>query len=100
MSHDVTIKGMKPCARIFNTNFELDEYLALDIIRKIKYNTGDSRVFSIALSGGTTPRLLFTVLGDHYGGSVGWENVHIFWADERCVPPGDSESNYGMAKAA
>jgi 6-phosphogluconolactonase len=43
--------------------------------------------------------LLFSVLGDHYGSSVSWENVHIFWADERCVPPEDSESNYGMAKA-
>jgi 6-phosphogluconolactonase len=90
---------MKPSVKIFNTRFELAESLALDIIGRIKNQADDRRAFSIALSGGTTPRLLFTVLGDHYGRSVSWENVHIFWADERCVPPGDAESNYGMARA-
>ena len=94
------ITGMKPSVKIYNSHFELAENAALDIIGKIKNQAAGNRVFSIALSGGTTPRLLFTVLADHYGGSISWENVHIFWADERCVPPGEAESNYGMAKAA
>lgn len=90
---------MKPIVKIFKTPFDLADNLALDIISKIRNQTSGGGVFSIALSGGSTPRLLFSVLGDHYGSSVSWENVHIFWADERCVPPEDSESNYGMAKA-
>ncbi|NMC39083.1 MAG: 6-phosphogluconolactonase [Bacteroidales bacterium] len=90
---------MKPSVEIFNTRFDLAEKLALDIIGKIKKQAADRRAFSIALSGGTTPRLLFTVLGDHFGSSVSWKNVHIFWVDERCVPPEDTESNYGMTKA-
>ena len=52
--------------------------------------------FSVALSGGTTPELLFSVLGDHYPNSVPWEYVHFFLVYERCVPPGNPESNYGM----
>ena len=54
--------------------------------------------FTIALSGGSTPELLYSVIGDHFSKSVNWENVHFFWGDERCVPPDDQESNYGMTE--
>jgi len=54
----------------------------------------------IALSGGNTPvpllRELAMVLKDPRCLNV-WSRVHFFWADERCVPPEDTESNYGMA---
>jgi len=52
--------------------------------------------FCIALSGGSTPELLYSVLGDHFSKSVNWENIHFFWGDERCVPAGSHESNFGM----
>jgi 6-phosphogluconolactonase len=40
---------------------------------------------------------LFKILGKHYAETVAWQYVHVFWGDERCVPPDDKESNFGMA---
>lgn len=58
---------------------------------------GRSRT-TIALSGGSTPKLLFQILADKYAGQVDWSGVHFFWGDERCVPPDHIDSNYGMTK--
>ena len=55
--------------------------------------------FTVALSGGATPRLLFHLLGTEYGDAVEWKGVHLFWADERAVPPDHELSNYRMAHA-
>jgi 6-phosphogluconolactonase len=50
---------------------------------------------SFAVSGGTTPRLLFQKLAAlHFD----WSRVHLFWVDERCVPPTDPASNYKLTK--
>lgn len=54
--------------------------------------------FTIALSGGTTPRKLYGLLGtEPYLSQIDWILVHIFWSDERCVPPDNEESNYHLA---
>ena len=47
-----------------------------------------------AISGGSTPRTMFPLMAKT---RFAWDRVHIFWVDERCVPPTDSESNYKMA---
>ncbi len=55
--------------------------------------------FTIALSGGTTPRKLYGMLGDEpYRSQIDWSLVDIFWSDERCVPPDSEESNYWLAQ--
>jgi 6-phosphogluconolactonase len=55
--------------------------------------------FMVALSGGNTPRMLFEFLAsDEFRGQVDWTKVHLFWSDERAVPPDNPESNYGMAR--
>jgi 6-phosphogluconolactonase len=55
--------------------------------------------FMVALSGGETPRAMFELLAsDEFRGQVDWAKVHVFWSDERAVPPTDPESNYGMAR--
>lgn len=54
--------------------------------------------FAVALSGGSTPRGLNTLLAsDAYRSQVPWENVWFYWGDERCVAPDNQESNYHMA---
>ncbi|MBI1845456.1 MAG: 6-phosphogluconolactonase [Candidatus Rokubacteria bacterium] len=53
--------------------------------------------FTVALSGGTTPRGLYRLLAEERRGEVEWEHVEIFWGDERAVPPDHPESNYGLA---
>jgi len=53
---------------------------------------------NIALSGGSTPKVLFQFIAENAKASLDWEGVHFFFGDERCVPPEHSESNYRMAK--
>jgi 6-phosphogluconolactonase len=54
--------------------------------------------FTIALSGGSSPERLYQLLAtDGYRDRIDWSAVHIFWSDERCVPPTDAHSNYRMA---
>jgi len=51
--------------------------------------------YSVALSGGSTPKVVFDYLAEHYK-NIEWSNVHFYWGDERCVPPTDAESNFKM----
>jgi 6-phosphogluconolactonase len=54
--------------------------------------------FTIALSGGSTPKKLYGLLAEEpYRSQIEWANVEVFWSDERNVPPDDPESNYHMA---
>ena len=53
-------------------------------------------VFHVALSGGSTPKLIFDVLALEYGTKIDWSKIHFYWGDERCVPPTDEQSNYKM----
>jgi 6-phosphogluconolactonase len=54
--------------------------------------------FAVALSGGSTPWPLYQLLGSaEYRERVDWRRVHLFWGDERCVPPDHAESNFRMA---
>ena len=52
---------------------------------------------SIVLTGGSTPRHAYEIAAEQ---QRDWSRVELWWGDERCVPPGDQRSNYGMAKAA
>ena len=57
--------------------------------------------FLLALSGGDTPRGLYERLAaPGFAERIPWESVHVFWGDERCVPPFDPQSDYAMAKEA
>jgi len=54
--------------------------------------------FFAALSGGSTPKDVYRMLGQRKpDNDISWEHIHIFWSDERSVPPDHPESNYGMA---
>jgi 6-phosphogluconolactonase len=56
--------------------------------------------FTVALSGGSTPKNLFTLLATNARTSLPWDKMFFFWGDERHVPPEDAESNYRMADEA
>jgi 6-phosphogluconolactonase len=66
------------------------------VLEKAKEKHKKSLPFNIAVSGGTTPKLLFTIFATEYNESIPWHFVRIFWVDERCVPPTHPESNFGM----
>ena len=57
--------------------------------------------FTIALSGGSTPRPIYRLLAEQpYRDRILWDRVHVFWGDERHVPPDHPDSNYGMVREA
>jgi 6-phosphogluconolactonase len=55
--------------------------------------------FQVALSGGETPREMYRLLAtQEFRTQIDWPRVHLYWGDERAVPPEHAESNYGMAR--
>jgi 6-phosphogluconolactonase len=61
----------------------------------------DHGVFSVALAGGNTPSRVYELLAsDPFKNLIEWSNVHLFFGDERCVPPHHPDSNYGMVYTA
>ncbi|MEK6405478.1 MAG: 6-phosphogluconolactonase [Acidobacteriota bacterium] len=65
-----------------------------------QYVVGSGR-FTVALSGGSTPRAMLSLLAaDPFIDTVPWSSIYFFWGDERCVPPDHPDSNYRMASEA
>lgn len=85
--------------KIFRSAFETASALSDELAGQINRSVQDSP-FTIALSGGSTPKLLFQALAARHRDSVDWRKIRLFWVDERCVPPDDPESNYGMTREA
>lgn len=81
---------------IYETPQETARAVAELILAKAKEKTKQSLPFNIALSGGSTPKLLFTLLANEYLNTIPWHFLRLFWVDERCVSPTHPESNFGM----
>jgi 6-phosphogluconolactonase len=76
-------------------------YVAEEVTKLSRDFVKMNGLFSLALSGGSTPKRLYELLGkDPYSLMIPWEFVHLFWVDERCVPPDSRESNYQMINDA
>lgn len=71
--------------------------LAADFAAEVNNTLSDQAKLTIALSGGNSPKEFFACLARDYADKIDWNRIHFFWSDERCVPPDDSDSNYGMA---
>ncbi len=84
--------------KIFKTPSDLAREFAAYLAESIVNSSKRKKPFTIAVSGGSTPELLFSLLGDQYAEAIPWDFVQLFWGDERCVPPEDDESNYGMVR--
>ena len=81
---------------IYRDKEEVARALAHELISEATKNTD---TLYVALSGGSTPGLLFSMLGTEYRDRADWSKMHFFWGDDRCVPPDHAESNYGVVKA-
>ncbi|HEX3494717.1 MAG TPA: 6-phosphogluconolactonase [Methylocella sp.] len=63
--------------------------------------SGVPKRFGLCLSGGSTPKRVYELLGaKDLGASLDWQKVHLFWGDERFVPPDHRDSNFRMAREA
>ncbi len=70
--------------------------LALDFARYLAIVIAARDEVHIALSGGSTPKVVFDELAANFQPDIDWSKVHLYWGDERCVPPEDGQSNYKM----
>jgi len=91
---------MDRSVKIFQTPFVMAEKMSGILTSLVNSHEDKSRPFTIALSGGSTPVLFFSVLAGHFGSQADWSQVHFYWADERCVAPDHHDSNYRMAREA
>jgi 6-phosphogluconolactonase len=89
---------MKSDVRVFADVNELSLRAAEAVVRIINESVQANGTCSLALSGGSTPRTLYRLLSSQFRDQIPWTKVHVFWGDERYVPPGDPQSNYRMAK--
>ncbi len=97
----MTVTSTKGEVRVFRDLGELSR-AAADFFCDVaaKAGRGGVEIF-IALSGGSTPERLYETLStQEYHDRVPWLRTHLFWSDERCVPPDHPDSNYGRAAAA
>ncbi|MEN0003437.1 MAG: 6-phosphogluconolactonase [Bacteroidota bacterium] len=74
------------------------EQLAQDFARYFAdWANQQTKLASVALSGGSTPKRFFEILATDYRDKIDWSSLLFFWGDDRCVPPDHEESNYKMA---
>lgn len=89
----------KPEIAIVSNPDELSLRAAEEFIRLSEESIREKGCFTVALSGGSTPKELYRLLADNRcSGRITWERVNLFWSDERCVPPDHIKSNYRMAR--
>ena len=88
---------------IANDEEHLADLAAERLTRLIQLAIAGSGNAILCLTGGRTPQRLYTHLSDParaWRDNIDWSRVHLFWSDERHVPPEHPDSNYGMTKAA
>ncbi len=84
---------------VYDTPAALAEAAARHLAEAAREAVAARGVFSVALSGGSTPRAMFSLLAQApLRAEIDWERLHIFWSDERYVSPDDPESSYRMAR--
>jgi len=93
---------MKPTIRILPDADQLARFAARLFMSRLILTLPIQVQFTVALSGGSTPKKMFEILGNDKrlknGGKIGtWDYLHFFWSDERHVPPDHAESNYKLA---
>jgi 6-phosphogluconolactonase len=93
---------MKPEIDIVTDAAALCQAGAAEFVRQARDAVGAKGAFTVALSGGSTPKGLYGLLATDpmLQAQVAWDSIHVFWGDERHVPPDDTESNYRMANDA
>jgi 6-phosphogluconolactonase len=83
---------------IYENAKELAWAAALRFASLAEQATKERGRFAVALSGGSTPKVLFAILAEKpFADALPWQAIHFFWGDERCVPPDHPDSNYRMA---
>jgi 6-phosphogluconolactonase len=91
----------EPDVRVFDDPESVARAAASRIVELAQASIAEKGSFTIALSGGSTPRRVFELLAsEEFRDHIDWTNVHVFFGDERTVAPDHADSNYRMANEA
>jgi 6-phosphogluconolactonase len=83
--------------RILDTAEELFQAAAAEFVGQAEHAIHHSGRFTVALSGGSTPQGLYSLLASGTIPNIPWDKIYFFFGDERHVPPDHPDSNYRMA---
>lgn len=88
--------------KLFSTCAEIASFAAHEVARIAGDAVSARGVFSIALAGGSTPKMLYALLAEHptLRNALPWDKMQVFFGDERHVGPGHADSNFQMATDA
>ncbi len=87
--------------QIFTDLDALAEAMALRLQGEAQQAAKENRVYSLVLTGGATASVVYKRFATpRFADGIPWQSVHLFWTDERCVPPDNEESNFGTASHA
>lgn len=90
-----------PAIRVFKDLDELSREAATEFSSLASRGQPEGKPFCVALSGGHTPKRFYEFLATpEFATKIPWDRVQLFQVDERCVPPGDGQSNYRMMREA
>lgn len=93
----MTARRPAPRLSVASDPDDLTERAACDVAGYLRRSLARQETVSIALSGGGTPGPLYKRLAEApYRFVIDWRRVRVFWVDERCVPPGDPDSNFRL----
>lgn len=84
--------------KTFATPHDVVTAFASDFSNWLRSLPSNQTKITVALSGGSTPKLLYQLWASQYADAIDWNRLYFFWGDERCVPPEDADSNFGAAK--
>ena len=91
--------GLQPQIIVAHDRSELADTAANILTSTAKDCVTRKNLFTVAISGGSTPRAMHKLLAEKpYRSAIPWDRTHIFWVDERCVGADDPASNFGLAK--
>ncbi|HEX8353935.1 MAG TPA: 6-phosphogluconolactonase [Pyrinomonadaceae bacterium] len=91
----------EPELKVFDDPDGVARAAAVRVAGLARESAGARGLFTLALAGGSTPRRVYELLaGEEFRGLVDWTGVHVFFGDERAVPPDHADSNYRMANEA
>jgi 6-phosphogluconolactonase len=83
---------------VYETPEELAGAAARDFVARAEQTINERGRFAVVLAGGSTPEATYEALARDYADRIDWSKVHVFFGDERTVPPDHEDSNYRMAR--
>ena len=86
--------------RVYESPEELAGAAAREFAEKAARAVEERGRFAVVLAGGSTPKAAYGLLARDHAQTIDWERVHVFFGDERSVPPDHEDSNYRMAREA